>query len=168
MRTIDVELSPRGLDRAISELRNYRDSLDVKAEILVNRLAEVGIDAIVSVLETVKEEDLIPTPRPTKEIKASGDDVQRMSIKLEGTQVLFIEFSAGVRFGQDTYPLPSGDKYGVGTYPNQTHAYDEDGWYYAHGKKSYGNPAYMPMYHGVEAMRQVVESTAISVFRTKD
>lgn len=103
-----------------------------------------------------------------KFINNGHGDIVGAAVRLSGDKVLFIEFSAGISYGTDSYPLPSGADYGVGTYPDQKHAYDPNGWWYVdeRGQKhhSYGNRAYMPMYHAEEAIIIQIRHIAKEVF----
>lgn len=159
MKTINVELSPSGVDKAIKELIAYRDSLDGRLQKFCNMLADEGLDSISATVGQIDPNDLSTGYGQllmNKEEKKSGKGKCKMIITLSGQDVLFIEFSAGYKFGTDTYPLPSGDGYGKGTYPGKGHWNDENGWWYRDEndvlRHSYGNPAYMPMYHAREAM----------------
>lgn len=160
MKTINVELSPSGVDKAIKELIAYRDSLDGKLKKFLNMLADVGLDSISTTVAQIDPNDLgrgYGQLLMDKQEKPSGEGQCKMTIFLEGEDVLFIEFSAGITFGTDSYPLPSGDGYGMGTYPDgKGHWDDPEGWFYRDEndvlRHSYGNPAYMPMYHAREAM----------------
>ena len=145
-RTIKCNLSGKSIRNAIKELKNYENNLQRKNQIFVQKLADAGILVIRETMESIVG----------------------ASIRLTGDKVLFLEFSAGITYGTDTYPLPSGSEYGIGTYPGQTHAYDPNGWWYIDesGNKhhSYGNRAYMPMYHAEEAIILAIHSIAKEVF----
>ena len=104
----------------------------------------------------------------TEIVNTSNGDIIGAAIRLTGDKVLFIEFSAGITYGTDNYPLPSGDKYGMGTYPGKGHWNSPYGWWYVdeQGNKhhSYGNRAYMPMYHAEQAIIIQVSHIAREVF----
>ena len=95
-------------------------------------------------------------------------EITGVTVRLSGTDVLFVEFSAGISYGTDSYPLPSGDKYGMGTYPGKGNWDNPNGWWYKDesGKlhHSFGNRAYMPMYHAEEAIIISVREIAKEVF----
>jgi hypothetical protein len=105
----------------------------------------------------------------TEIIYNKNGDITGASVRLSGDKVLFIEFSAGITYGSNNYPLPSGSEYGVGTYPGQTHAFSPYGWWYTDERSgetrhSYGNRAYMPMYHAEQAVIIAVRKIAKEVF----
>ena len=73
-----------------------------------------------------------------------------------GQTVLFVEFGTGL-IGEG-HPEPHGmtpgsysDTVGKGHWDNI------DGWWYAHGKKSHGNPPNMPMYTTVKELELEIE-----------
>lgn len=87
----------------------------------------------------------------------------------ESEALLFLEFGAGIHFNKDmTHPLASELGYGVGTYPGQTHAFDENGWWYlddnGEWRHSYGIGADMPMYRSAQEMQKKIKSIAEGVF----
>ncbi len=165
----EITLNVREIDSIIDELEAYRESLDGKLQVFVQELSKIGLDVI--------NNDIIGIPPEEKgsDIGTSASDVTvsdgtaSMYIYLKGKKVLFIEFSAGVTFGTANYPLESGSEYGALTYPGQTHASNPDGWYYTNEngepkQHTYGNRAYMPMYHSTVGMRMLVEEIAQRIF----
>ena len=165
-KTIKCNLSGKSIRNAIKELKNYENNLQRKNQIFVQKLADVGILVIRETMESIPTEE--KGSYYTETINNSNGDLVGAAIRLTGDKVLFLEFSAGVTYGTDAYPLPSGSEYGIGTYPGQTHAYDPNGWWYIdeNGEKhhSYGNRAYMPMYHAEEAIILAIRSIAKEVF----
>ena len=170
MTTINVELSPYGIEHAIKQLIEYKQDLRSKTESFVKALSEIGIDEIHSVVDWIPADQELTgyniSAVGPRTVQGGGT---KMTTNFSGTDVLFIEFSAGITFGTDSYPLPSGDGYGMGTYPDGRGNWDNpDGWYYKDEsdtlKHSYGNPAYMPMYHAREAMAIQIWSLARSIF----
>ena len=172
MLVIDVDFSKQSISKAITKLKNYNKSLEIKNRRLVNELAKVGIDAIDSIVAQVDPNDLHSGDLGLKTEKTQVEQdgaVARMAIKLSGADVLFIEFSAGITYGTSEYPLASGNGYGMGTYNPESDLWrNPNGWWYTdeHGQKhhSYGNRAYMPMYHSTEAMALSVWTVARKVF----
>ena len=75
---------------------------------------------------------------------------------------MFIEFGSGIYYNAgNEHPLAKQFGYGVGTYPGQTHAY-EDFWFYTdkdgtHSHFSHGTEATMPMYNSVIEMYKTEE-----------
>ena len=148
-KTIRCSLNHNSLQSAIQQLEAYQKDIQRKSRIFVDKLAQEGIQVIQTTMESVPVEE--KGSYYTEVINNGHGDIVGAAVRLSGDKVLFIEFSAGISYGTDSYPLPSGADYGVGTYPDQKHAYDPNGWWYVDesGRKhhSYGNRAYMPMYH---------------------
>lgn len=83
--------------------------------------------------------------------------------------LLAIEFGAGVHFNPTKNPLV-GSKfpYGVGTFPGQTHAYDDMWWYWNEKEQkwmpTHGVKATMPMYKAGKDIRSKIIKTAKEIF----
>lgn len=154
------------IQAAIDELKQYQRDLQRKQQIFIDRLAKEGLQVVQSTMESIPDEE--KGSYYTEILNNSQGDIIGAAIRLSGDKVLFLEFSAGVTYGTSSYPLPSGSKYGVGTYPGQAHAYDKNGWWYVdeRGEKhhSYGNRAYMPMYHAEQAIIIQIRAIAKEVF----
>lgn len=166
-RTININLFDSGsIDKAIQEIRHYQNNLQRKVQIFVDRLAREGLQVVRSTMESIPDEE--KGSYYTEIVNTTNGDIIGAAVRLTGDQVLFIEFSAGIRYGTSSYPLPSGDKYGMGTYPGKGHWNDPNGWWYIdeRGEKhhSYGNRAYMPMYHAEQSIIKQVRRIAKEVF----
>lgn len=168
-KKIRMNLSHKSIQRAIDEIENYRKELKRKNQIFVEKLSRIGINVIRETMESIPDEE--KGKYYVESLNNSSGDMVGVAIRLSGTDVLFVEFSAGTAYGtpQGGYPLEYGSKYGAGTYPGQTHANDPNGWWYLdeNGNKhhSYGNRAYMPMYHASEAIILAIRHVAEEVFR---
>ena len=166
-RTININIfDSRSLDKAIQQIRQYQNSLPRKVQTFIDRLAKEGLQVVQSTMESVPDEE--KGSYYTEIVNTSNGDIIGAAIRLTGDKVLFIEFSAGITYGTDNYPLPSGDKYGMGTYPGKGHWNSPYGWWYVdeQGNKhhSYGNRAYMPMYHAEQAIILQISHIAREVF----
>ena len=53
---------------------------------------------------------------------------------------------------------------GPGTYPGKGNWDNEKGWWFGHGKHSYGNPPAMAMYEAVQTMTEELTRIAREVF----
>lgn len=81
--------------------------------------------------------------------EATGDGAR---VRASGENVLFIEYGAGALRGYG-HPEPNG--YGPGTFnPLSDNWKNPNGWYYAHGRKTWGNPPSAAMYYAEQAMRE--------------
>jgi hypothetical protein len=74
-------------------------------------------------------------------------------VRASGNATLFIEYGSGATFG---YGHPNPGRYGPGTWSKgplgKGHWDNPNGWYYAHGIKSRGNPPAAAMYHAETEM----------------
>lgn len=166
-RKISIDLfDGKSLDNAIKQIQEYQKNLPRKVQILIDRLAKEGLQVVQSTMKYVPDEE--KGSYYTEIVNNSKGDIIGAAIRLTGDKVLFIEFSAGITYGTDSYPLPSGDKYGMGTYPGKGHWDSPYGWWYVdeQGNKhhSYGNRAYMPMYHAEQAIIMQIKHIAREVF----
>lgn len=165
-KKISISLSQSSIQAAIDELNKYKNSLKRKQEIFIERLAKEGIQVIRSTMESIPDEE--KGSYYTEIVNNSQGDIIGAAVRLSGDKILFSEFSAGITYGTSSYPLPSGSQYGMGTYPGKGHWDDSNGWWYVdeRGEKhhSYGNRAYMPMYHAEQAIIIQIGTIAKEVF----
>lgn len=169
MRKMKAVLSADSLNQLAHDFKTYVNSIDLKCEKFMERLInEVGIPVIDENIANAKGDSTKDTNtyveirrQPNKEIQAT--------LVVENEDILFIEFGAGIVLnrGKPSHPKEKALGYGVGTYPGQTHAFDDDGWWYWNGHKrihSYGTEATMPVYEAYKAMVDKVERIAKEVF----
>ena len=156
-KSISVDLSSKGISDLQKWLGEYDKWLKTKSEELCKRLADMGATkAEVNFLSAVYdgEEDskveVIPQGELCYKVRASG------------YTVLFVEFGTGLIGGG--HPEASANNMGPGTYPGKGRWDDPNGWYYAHGKHSHGNPPNMPMYNAVKELEQDLERVVKEVF----
>ena len=168
-RKIKCKLSASGLEEMRNKILGYSDDLQRKSQILVDRLSNVGLKVVKQTMKSIPKEER--GAYYTEIITTSNGDIAGAAIQLTGDKVLFLEFSAGITYGTKDYPLPSGNGYGMGTYPGKGHWDSPYGWWWIdeNGEKhhSYGNRAYMPMYHAEEAIILQVRELAQKVFGGK-
>lgn len=167
-KVLNVELNYKSVMNAVNCLYQYEASISKKVDELIKRLSDIGVNVIDSTMMNVP-----PVDRGQYSIDKSGDS-KHIFITLSGDQVLFIEYSAGITFGTNSFSgLPNNPNYGsgmgVGTYPGQTHAEDPEGWYYkdryGQSQHTYGIRAYQPMFNADMEMRKQIVSIAKEVFK---
>ena len=91
-------------------------------------------------------------------------DTARAVVAL-GRATLFIEFGSGVIKPLHPETPPGLERGSWSDGPNgKGHWQDPNGWYYAHGKKSRGNPANMAMYEAVKDLENRLGQIAKEVF----
>ena len=170
-KTISAELSVSGINRIINELHEYRVNINKANERFVQRLMEEGFEiATASIYESLPT---IDRDKPIGNLEIISDErgeITSCALQFTGEQVLFIEFGAGIRYNEgNNNPLASQFGYGVGTYPQQTHAFDRKGWnYYGndnHFHHSYGTKATMPMYNASQEIRKRLIEIAKEVYQ---
>lgn len=141
-------LDKSSLKDAIRELKEYKQWIMRKETELRIRLATLG--ASVASIQFSRA-----IYNGTNDVTVRVDDTGSVAvIYADGSAVAFIEFGSGAKYG---YGHPDAARLGTGpgTYPDgKGHWDDPRGWWYGHGKHSYGNPPAMAMY---EAREQIVE-----------
>ena len=164
------DISVNGIESLKSQLLQYKDSLSIKCEKLVSRLIQSGVEVSQA---RINESPLgkyvtVTTNISADKIGCKGILLAKGAVKeQEGyapfSILLAIEFGAGVHFNPTPNPIISSEfPYGVGTFPGQTHAY-QDTWFYwdentKEWKPTHGVKATMPMYNAdMEIIKNVVK-----------
>jgi len=160
-KTIRIRLSPESIGAAIEEVRAYKKWVQDKANELVLRLAEKGVD-IASVKFAAAEYN--GTKYVSVNLEESGGS--HCAVVATGKTVLILEFGAGV-IGEG-HELAGEFGYGPGTYPGQTHVPNPGYWWFTGDDKqlhfSRGNPPSMAMFSTAKDLRGMIEETAREVF----
>lgn len=165
---INVTLSPSGIEKAVQQLEKYKQDLNTKITVFLQRLGDAGIDVVKANMRPAG--DYIVPDNPDFRLTHGG---RRGVLSLSGKDVLFVEFGAGVHYNGalGNSPNPKGVEMGyfIGSYPGQTHA-GEDKWYYrdedGQPHKTHGTQAGMPMYKASQYMRGHIREIAREVFNT--
>ena len=175
-KVFKADLSVNGIEALKRQLLQYKDSLPIKCEKLVSRLLQSGVEVSQS---KISESPLGKYVTVTTNISADnmgckGILLAKGAVKeQEGyapfSILLAIEFGAGVHFNPTPNPLIGSEfPYGVGTFPGQTHAYQDMWWYWDENtqewKPTHGVKATMPMYSADMQIIQNVVKTAKEVF----
>lgn len=160
-KTIVVNpLDPKSVSEAIKAVKQYKAWVAMKETELRQRLAMLG--ASVASIQFSRA-----IYNGSNDVTVRVDNTGSVAvIYAEGQDVAFIEFGAGATYG---YGHPQAGEFGVGpgTYPDgKGHWDDPDGWYYAHGKHTFGNPPAMAMYTAVQTMAEQLTAIAKEVFST--
>lgn len=170
-KTISIDLSLKGIQDLKQYLLDYADSLKNKLDRFVYELANEGIPVVESNMAEASY------TYDEKGIQSGSDTTHKTYVKLnsfgnyakatlivEGAEVLFIEFGAGVsqnvKAGSTTHPL--GAQYGflIGSYGQGHGAQNVWGYYADSGELvlTRGTKATMPVYKAsLEIENSVVE-----------
>lgn len=170
------DLSVSGINDLKRQLLQYKDSLSAKCEKLVSRPLQSGLAVSQA---KISESPLGKYVTVTTNISADkmgckGVLLAKGAVKEQDgyapfSILLAIEFGAGIHFNPTPNPLISSEfPYGVGTFPGQTHAY-QDTWFYwdensKEWKPTHGVKATMPMYSADMDIIQNVVKYAREVF----
>ena len=151
-------LSQENVANAIGEVRKYQAWILEKESELRSRLASLG--ATVASIQFSRA-----IYHGTNDVSVRVDDTGSVAvIYAEGESVAFIEFGAGITYGYG-HPLAGELGVGPGTYPEGKGHWDKpNGWWYAHGQHTYGNPPAMAMVAARDAMVADITRIAKEVF----
>ena len=170
-KVISVELDKQSIDKAIRELKQYKQDFLTKEKKLLEGLANIGLQEA-SVRFSTARYDGVNDVSVTLDKTNNG-----YSIIADGTAVAFIEFGTGVYYNpSEPYPNPRPEGIvGIGEYGDGKGK--RRAWYYkgepgTNGEiqengaiKTRGNPAAMPMWYASEEMRKAILQVVREVFR---
>ena len=173
---MNIDLSKKGIQSAISELRSYKESLQYKSREFVEKLADLGVNVAMFTLHSKGQGDSDRDADFNVSVDINGTTVTG-TISLSSTPKidkkgrifyphLAWEFGAGSYFNSTSHPKADEFGLGVGTFPNQTHA-ENDFWFYRDDDglhKSYGTEATMPLYNALLEIMDRTEEVAREVF----
>lgn len=163
------------LHKAITEIESYQKELDEKVHILMERLAEIGIEEA-----TVRFANAIYDG--TNDVRVNNTpvwiDKNKLAISATGKSITFIEFGAGVHYAAESHPKAGEFGFHRGGYGY--HLGKLDSWRYSgnHGTNgevitegahegevlTHGNPANRAMYDSAKEMREQITKIAKEVF----
>ena len=177
-KILKSDLSIDGLEKLKNKLLDYKRSLNVKCQLLIERLSQEGINVALnnvggfgkyitfSTNITHVDNDgcrgvmlatntgIITSQWQTKNGEKSADV----------SPLLMVEFGSGLR-AENPNNIPG---VGTGTFPGQTHASDPGGWWYKDLEgvwhHSYGISPKMPMYKASIDMHTKIIKIAREVF----
>lgn len=172
MRTITINaLSAKSLRDAAKQVDRLKKDYETKNQTFVKELAKAGI--VEARNHLVGEGDSDPpdfyTDNPYAK-RGNRGAYAESTLKLQGDDVAFVEFGAGVHYNghPGSSPNPLGVKLGytIGSYG--WHQGLEDHWWYKgdDGEEhlSYGTEATMPLFHASEHIKQEYKRIAREVF----
>ena len=176
-RKITLTLSGDSIQNTISTLQNYKQEILNKCEKLVSELADSGIEVgksntgnfghYIIFSKQIEPNDngctaIVVATETGKIISQwqTSDGIKTADV----SPLLMAEFGSGWR----AQPHFDDDRGGQGTFPEQTHAFDSEGWYWrdleGNLHHSYGITPTMPMYKAYSYMEKNIISKAKEVF----
>lgn len=168
-KIIKMRLSTKSIDKAIKEIKAYKDEVRLKTVQLVRALAGRGLTVVDSNKFTEGDSDASNT-NAYVEVEERGTTAVA-HLYLAGEDVAFIEFGAGVYYNGSvgSSPNPFGQKLGltIGSYGKGYGK--ENSWYYRDANNilrvSFGTKAAMPLAKADEAIRDQFFDVARAIFR---
>ena len=164
------DMSVKGLDILIRELQKYKDDLPNKCKKLVSELLQKGVEVSKARISDspLGKYVTVTTNISSEKMGCKGILLAKGAVKeQEGyapfSILLAIEFGSGIHYNPTPNPLSAEMGYGVGTFPGQVHAFDQNGWYFWSEENkqwihSYGVEATMPMHNAdMEIIQNVVK-----------
>ena len=157
MRKIVVELSAESCNRAVKELEKYQKEIKPKMDEVCKRLAEIGRDEAILIVDQVK----LAEGNAVERIEAVKID-DGWKIVMSGKDVYFIEFGTGdgvnAHFDTDV-PVA----WGTWSAEHKQMLWERGFWYYDKVRYT-GTTAYMPMYYAEKRMREEMPRIVKEVF----
>ena len=171
-RKFVINLDGSGIDEAIKGVEECKKWLERKTDELAEKLANKGYTVALDIMagHVFDGETLA-----SLQVEHVGPG--QYVVKAASRAILFLEFGTGVK--GTGHPESSG--FGGGTYPGQTHAFDEGGWWFPTDDPrlirfvnkegqgfghSFGIAPAAPMYNGVKETELELASIVQEVFST--
>lgn len=173
-KTITFNLSAESIDNVIKELEKYQNSLQTKADLLRQRIAErlaeearQGFNG--AVVDDLTEQSGSPRIANVDVTISNGDTITL--VIANGEDAIWVEFGAGVYHngsaGSSPNPYGSELGYKIGGYGKGRGKQEK--WAFKKGDVklwTHGTPAKMPMYRAVQTVVNEIPAIAREVFST--
>lgn len=180
MRTIKINsLSTSEINKAIAQLKQYKTNLIQKNERFVKALGDLGIQVAKTQLGSGQgDAERLGGNNLELQITQTGIVIGAKLMLTSQPHTdekgrvfyphLAWEFGAGIYYNNGNHNPKAGELgFGVGTFPNQTHAFDQEWWYKGDDGQlhlSKGTEATMPMYTAAIEMYDQVQRIAREIF----
>jgi hypothetical protein len=163
---IQVDLfDENSVKQAVKQIHKYKRDILKKERMLLQRLEQFGATKVsIGFARSVFTEDQEPIT-----VTASFISDNTVSIQANGKDVAFVEFGAGVRFGQGYLGERPEGIVGIGEY-GKGRGKNPKGWWYSkdgESKHSYGNPPSMTFYSTMVELTENITDIAKEVFRSE-
>lgn len=154
MKRIEIELSTESCEKALEELKAYKEKVLPRLEEVCKRLAEIGMQEANAHLTLA----LGNTDATIYTEKIDGG----YKLVMSGSDVYFIEFGTGSNV-EPHYQVS------VPVFPGSwsmehSQKYAKQGWWWYGGEPLIGTIAYMPMYYAGKKMREEIPRIVKEVF----
>lgn len=167
-KKIRISLSEKSIRNAINEIESYKREFIERNEVFVRRLAELGIPVIDQNI-AVAQGDSDKNHNTYIKINSFGS-YSEAKLVVEGKDMLFIEFGAGVHYNGSagTSPHPKGEEFGytIGSYGKGQGS--KDFWFYyadtGEAVMSHGTQSTMPVYKASMEIIHNIRRIAREVF----
>lgn len=167
-KTISFNLSSESIQRAIREVKEYKQEFIDKNALFVQRLAEVGIPVIDQNMSAAAG-DSDPEHNTYITVNSFGSYSQAV-LTVEGKDIVFIEFGSGIHYngvaGSSPHPKGAELGYTIGSYGKGLGK--NDFWFYTadtgESVMSHGTEATMPVYKASIEIIQKIRQIAKEVF----
>lgn len=169
-RTIAIELTTDGIERAINELNTYKQEIIQKTETLRKRVGELLANEAQQGFNGAIVDDLINDSKRIAQVDVSVDNSGDVTLVIaKGEDAVWVEFGTGVYHNGSpgSSPHPDGAElgftigsFGEGRGKRQVWGFKEDGVL----KLTHGTPAKMPMARAVSSVINDIQSIVQEVF----
>lgn len=157
-----MEISEAGISKAIRELNDWKKWLLEKTDEFLKELANEGVQ-----IASARFESAIYDGYSDVTVHMEERDENTVAVVGVGKTVLMLEFGSGVRYPDD-HPEAGAPNTLHGSWSEgefgKGHWANPKGWFYAHGKRSYGNPANKCMYRTKSDLQNRFEQIARRIF----
>ena len=162
-RIVNFHLSQSGVDHAIRELNAWKKWLLEKTDELLKELAAEGVEIADAYFKSAVYDGYSDVS-----VHLEERDERAVAVVGIGQTVLMLEFGTGVRYADD-HPEAGAPNTQRGSWSEgefgMGHWDDPKGWFYAHGKRSFGNPANKCMYRTKSDLENRFVQIAQRVFK---
>lgn len=167
-KKIRISLSEKSIRNAINEIEVYKREFIERNEVFVRRLAELGIPVIDQNI-AVAQGDSDKNHNTYIKVNSFGS-YSEAKLVVEGSDLLYIEFGAGIRYNGSagTSLHPKGEEFGytIGSY-GKGQGKNDFWFYYADTGEtvmSHGTEATMPVFRASQEIIQNIRRIAREVF----
>lgn len=166
--------NPKSIKELQVKLNQYKNTLVYKANLVVERLIQIGYGVALSHIQEsplgkyiVLSSSLTPEQMGCKAVLMAVGEIRDVPGREPFSILMAVEFGAGKYYNEDGHPQAPDFGFGVGTYPDQRFAFsdgwwfmkDDGEWVYTHGVK-----ATMPMYNALKTMKENIDAIVKEVF----